>query len=61
MAIAEEGRVLQLASIGPLADGALRSEFGASRLWEERDPAAWIAAHGKQGGRHRNVGTAGLR
>lgn len=36
--------VLQLAPIGPLADGLLRDELQAVRLWEQAE--GWLAAHG---------------
>lgn len=39
-------RVLQLASIGPLADAGLRTDFEAVRLWELPDPDQWLDAHG---------------
>ena len=41
-------RLLQLASIGPLADRKLRDELGAVRLWEE--DAGWLARHGAEVG-----------
>lgn len=43
---ASDRRVLQLASIGPLADARLSEEFDTVRLWEQNDPVRWIGAHG---------------
>ncbi|MFC7738327.1 2-hydroxyacid dehydrogenase [Roseomonas sp. GCM10028921] len=39
------GVLLQLAPIGPLADGLLHEELGAVRLWEE-DALSWIGQYG---------------
>lgn len=39
--------VLQLAPVGPMADGLLAEEFAAPRLWEMEDADAWLKAHGQ--------------
>lgn len=41
-------KVLQLGPIGPLADEALAQRLGAVRLWEQAEPAQWLAANGDQ-------------
>jgi len=40
-------QVLQLTSIGPLADQLLMGLFRATRLWEQ-DEAEWLTAHGSK-------------
>jgi lactate dehydrogenase-like 2-hydroxyacid dehydrogenase len=38
--------LLQLAPIGGIVDGAFADEAGTVQLWQQPDPAAWLAAHG---------------
>lgn len=41
-------RVVQVASIGPVADALFASEHHAVRLWELDDPQAWLQHNGAQ-------------
>lgn len=46
MGLSLNQKILQMASIGPLADEVLTAEFGAVRFWELDDRAGWLREHG---------------